>query len=80
MVNRVCKPSPDIFLHAAKKINVEPEHCIVIEDSVHGIKAAKAAGMYCIAINTGKDRHLLGQADEIVDCYTEINLEKLLAK
>ena len=80
MVNRVCKPSPDIFLHAAKKIGVQPKDCVVIEDSVHGIKAAKAAGMYCIAINTGKDRHLLGEADEIVDCYTEINLDKLLAE
>ena len=80
MVNRVCKPSPDIFLHAAKKIGVEPKDCIVIEDSAHGIKAAKAAGMYCIAINTGKDRHLLGEADEIVDCYTQINLDKLLAQ
>ena len=80
MVNRVCKPKPDIFLLAAKKINVDPADCIVIEDSAHGIKAAKAAGMYCIAINTGKDRHLLGEADEIVDCYREINLEKLLAQ
>lgn len=80
MVNRVCKPQPDIFLHAAKNIGIAPEDCIVIEDSAHGIKAAKAAGMYCIAINTGKDRHLLGQADEIVDCYTEINLDKLLTK
>jgi len=80
MVNRVCKPNPDIFLHAAKKINVDPKDCIVIEDSAHGIKAAKAAGMYCIAINTGKDRQFLGEADEIVDCYTEIDLEKLLTK
>ena len=78
MVNKVCKPDPTIFLHAAKNIGVDPQNCIVIEDSVHGIKAAKAAGMYCIAINTGNDRHLLGQADEIVDCYTHINLEKLL--
>jgi beta-phosphoglucomutase-like phosphatase (HAD superfamily) len=47
---------------------------------VHGIKAAKAAGMYCIAINTGNDRHLLHEADEIVDCYREIDLDKLLYK
>jgi len=80
MVNRVCKPNPDIFLHAAKKINIDPEYCIVIEDSAHGIAAAKAAGMYCVAINTGGDRHLLGQADEIIDCYSEINLEKLLIR
>lgn len=80
MVNRVCKPNPDIFLHAAKNIGVDPKDCIVIEDSVHGIKAAKAAGMYCIAINTGNDRHLLHEADEIVDCYKEIDLDKLLYK
>ena len=78
MVNKVCKPNPDIFLHAAKSIGVDPKDCIVIEDSVHGIQAAKAAGMYCIAINTGNDRHLLGQADEIVDCYKQIDLDKLL--
>jgi HAD superfamily hydrolase (TIGR01509 family) len=80
MVNKVCKPNPAIFLHAAKKIGIDPKDCIVIEDSVHGIKAAKAAGMYCIAINTGNDRHLLHEADEIVDCYREIDLDKLLYK
>lgn len=78
VVNKVCKPNPAIFLHAAKQIGVDPKDCIVIEDSAHGIKAAKAAGMYCIAINTGNDRHLLDQADEIVDCYSQINLDKLL--
>ncbi|MBV8660718.1 MAG: HAD family phosphatase [Candidatus Dependentiae bacterium] len=78
MVNKVHKPNPAIFLHAAKMIGVEPKDCIVIEDSVHGIRAAKAAGMYCIAINTSNERHLLHEADEIVDCYKEIDLEKLL--
>ena len=43
------KPEPDVFLHAAKLLSVSPEHCIVIEDSTNGIKAAKAAGMFCIA-------------------------------
>ena len=80
MVNRVCKPNPDIFLHAAKMIDVSSKDCIVIEDSAHGIKAAKAAGMYCIAINTGKNSHALQEADEIVNCYTEINLDKLILK
>lgn len=80
MVNKVCKPNPAIFLHAAQQIGINPNDCIVIEDSVHGIKAAKAAGMYCIAINTGNDRHLLHEADEIVNCYKEIDLDKLLYK
>ena len=39
------KPHPDLFLHAAARMAAEPGDCIVIEDSVHGIAAAKAAGM-----------------------------------
>ncbi len=43
------KPAPDIFLHTAKLLGVNPGECIVIEDSENGIKAAKAAGMKCVA-------------------------------
>jgi beta-phosphoglucomutase family hydrolase len=43
------KPEPDVFLHAAKLLGVSPEKCVVFEDSKNGIKAAKAAGMCCIA-------------------------------
>jgi HAD superfamily hydrolase (TIGR01509 family) len=39
------KPAPDIFLYAAEKLKVVPENCLVIEDSLHGVNAAKAAGM-----------------------------------
>lgn len=39
------KPAPDLFLHAAKEMGFMPENCLVIEDSLVGIKAAKAAGM-----------------------------------
>jgi len=77
-VNLQYKPNPDIYLHAAKMLGVEPRHCIAIEDSSSGIKAAKAAGMYCIGINTGKNRDILKQADEIVECFSEIDLDKLL--
>ncbi len=77
-VNSNYKPSPDIYLHAAKMLGVDPTECIAIEDTEKGIKAAKAAGMYCIGINTGKNRALLAQADEIVDCFSEIDVEKLL--
>ena len=46
------KPFPDIFLEAARRINTAPEHCWVIEDSIGGIRAAKAAGMRCLALLT----------------------------
>lgn len=43
------KPEPDVFLLAAQKMGVHPENCLVFEDSKNGIKAAKSAGMKCIA-------------------------------
>lgn len=44
------KPHPDIYLHTAKRLEVEPSECVAIEDSINGVKSAKAAGMYCIAV------------------------------
>lgn len=43
------KPAPDVFLKAAEHLGVLPEECLVVEDSYNGIRAAKAAGMQCIA-------------------------------
>lgn len=45
------KPDPQVFLIAAKRLNIEPENCFVIEDAIAGIEAAKAAGMIAVAIN-----------------------------
>jgi beta-phosphoglucomutase-like phosphatase (HAD superfamily) len=47
------KPDPEIFLKAAAKLGVSPEKCIVLEDSIFGVQAAKNAGMSCIAVLTG---------------------------
>jgi len=47
------KPHPEIFLKCAHQLNTSPSKCIVIEDSLFGVKAAKAAGMKCIAVTTG---------------------------
>jgi beta-phosphoglucomutase-like phosphatase (HAD superfamily) len=44
------KPEPDIFLKAAETIHVAPEHCIVIEDSINGIKAGHAAAMHVVHV------------------------------
>ncbi len=47
------KPDPEIFLKTAEKLGTEPEHCVVLEDSVFGVEAAKAGGMGCIAVTQG---------------------------
>lgn len=44
------KPAPDLFLAAARKLGVTPAECVVVEDAVNGIQAAKAAGMRCVAV------------------------------
>lgn len=50
------KPKPDLFLHAAQKINIPPSNCLVLEDAPSGILAAKAAGMYSFAIPSSETK------------------------
>lgn len=69
------KPAPDIFLMTANKLNVEPKHCVVIEDSENGVKAARSAGMRCIGFqNKNSGNQDLSNADIIVNSIEEINL------
>ena len=77
-INNICKPDPAIYLYAAQQLGVHPKNCVAFEDSIPGITAAKAAGMFCIGINTGKDRQALAQADHIIDHYDELIIENLL--
>lgn len=56
------KPSPDIFYAAAQGVGCLPERCVVIEDAVVGVKAAKLAGMRCIGVTTSLDKEKLIQA------------------
>jgi beta-phosphoglucomutase len=68
------KPEPDIFLLAAEKLGIQPEKCIVIEDSTNGIRAAKSAGMFCIAYSgPGSELQDQSQADWIVGDFGEID-------
>jgi HAD superfamily hydrolase (TIGR01509 family) len=67
------KPYPDIFLKTATQLSIEPEKCIVIEDTINGIRAAKSAGMYAIAIyDADSDEHrdlINAEADFAADNY-----------
>ena len=75
------KPDPEIFLLAAQKLNAEPHCCVVIEDAVGGIMAAKTAGMCSIGVATNHPRESLKLADLVVDSLVELtddDIEKLV--
>lgn len=71
------KPAPDIFLAAAKKLNIDPKYCLVFEDAPSGIKAAKAAGMTVYGVNldkfTRKQLEKVG-ADKVYKSLLEVEL------
>ena len=73
------KPEPDVFINAARILDHEPESCLVIEDSMAGVAAAKNAGMYCVAVATGYAHSELHRADFVLDDFTH-PLEDILSK
>lgn len=74
------KPDPEVFLIAAREINIKPEDCIVFEDSVAGVQAANTANMISIGIGS---KDILGQAQFVFNDFTEISdafLKSLIQK
>ncbi len=67
------KPHPEPYLKGAEKIGIPIENCIVIEDSVNGIRAGKASGAKVIGITTTFPREVIHEADLIVDSYEELS-------
>ncbi len=71
------KPSPDIFLAAARNLNVEPAACVVVEDAVNGIQAGKAAGMRCVAVATTFPVGQLQEADTVREQIAQVKVSDL---
>ena len=71
------KPHPEIFLKAASAVNAEPANCVAFEDSVAGIRSAKAAGMKVVGLTTTHTAEEIKEADLIIKDYTEVSLTKL---
>jgi len=69
------KPDPEVFLLAAKNVGVEPGNCIVVEDAIAGLEAAKRAGMKALGIGT---RERLPNADIVVPDLSAISVDDLL--
>lgn len=74
------KPFPDVFLEAAKRIGCAAGACVVLEDALNGVQAAKAAGIRCIAFQTttGKEELLKAGASVVLKDYYELTDEVLL--
>lgn len=73
------KPNPAIFELAAARLGVERERCVIIEDSLNGVRAARAAGMRCLAVTTTHDRAALAEADRVVTSLEDVAPGDLLA-
>jgi len=72
------KPAPDLFLEAASRLGARPERCVVIEDSINGLRAAWAAGMAAVGVtNTFPAETLRAEADLLIASMREVNLEML---
>ncbi len=66
------KPDPEVFLIAAQNLDIQPEHCIVFEDSIAGIQAANTANMISIGIG---QKDVLSEADYVFNDFSEISEE-----
>ena len=71
------KPDPEIFLTAAKALDVDPTECIGIEDAVAGVEAIKGAGMFAVGVGS---KDTLAKADVVYERTAELSLAKLIEK
>lgn len=78
------KPDPQVFLVAAEKLGVRPENCVVLEDAVAGVEAAKAGGMKCIAVtfvgHHPEEKLKEAGADWVVRNLEEVRIRGLLGR
>jgi beta-phosphoglucomutase len=73
----VAKPAPDLFLAAARMLDVRPEACVVIEDAAAGVDAALAAGMVAVGIGP---HERVGHAHHRYDTTADVDLDAVLSR
>ena len=75
------KPAPTLYLEALDRLELGPEEAIAFEDSPNGIKAAKAAGIFCVAVPNGVTATLgLDEADLVLDSLADLPLRALIER
>jgi HAD superfamily hydrolase (TIGR01509 family) len=75
------KPQPDLYVEALAALGLEPSEAIAFEDSVNGIRAAKGAGVFCVAVpNPITETFALDEADLLLSSLEDLPLDQLLAR
>lgn len=69
------KPAPDLFLHAAAQLGLNPDDCVVVEDAASGIEAARAGGFRSVGLGP---RERVGQAEVILPSLAGVHLDEIL--
>ena len=68
------KPDPEVFLQGAEQLSVAPADCLVLEDAISGVEAARRGGMKCIGVG---DPEILGKADKVVPSLEKLDIDFL---
>jgi HAD superfamily hydrolase (TIGR01509 family) len=75
------KPQPALYLDALERLGLQPREAIAFEDSLNGVRAAKAAGIFCVAVpNPITETFALDEADLLLRSLAEVSLDELLAR
>lgn len=73
------KPDPECYLKGAQVLGVSPVECLGFEDSINGLKAVRAAGLYSVGLTTTNTRQAVARlCDVVADDFTQLNLDRLL--
>lgn len=75
------KPDPALYQRALKILKLQPEHAVAFEDSPNGVRAAKAAGIFCVAVPNNISKHLdLSHADLVISSMADYSLEDIFQR
>jgi HAD superfamily hydrolase (TIGR01509 family) len=72
------KPDPEVYLKSAAKLNMEPDFCVVFEDSYSGVTAAKNAGMKVVGVLSSHLKEELPDCDLFIDDFRQVDFERIL--
>jgi beta-phosphoglucomutase len=70
------KPTPDLFLYAARQLDLQPDECVVVEDAAAGIEAGRAGGFHTLGLGP---RERVGEAEIVMDSLQNVRLNEILA-